>query len=647
LKFVVEFNFLLKKDIVIEIFKKNATNGREMNFEEFQLSLEKIAERLNEDKIRSNLNKIKIIRAMGNNNNDDINKKKSIKSQNNNNNQNNSSNNNINPLDENQNQNQENTHLLINSHQVDPINLNEKFLENKTELININEDQNNNNNNNNYNSNITDNNNEISSEKNQEEINSIKKIIIELKKKTKAELIADIFDYMEIYDQKNYQKKMKGFINPFSTEKATRIEEGLLKGILKFDSAASENVKKILMERKQQKIEKLEKIEKAEKAEKNEKLKSQENKNKILNLKNNLKNNSIEKNIRTKDKSPLKYADIQRKYNNIIKEKETKLTWDQVENLNYNHFITDRADDFKPNDLLDQDNDSDDENIFDTSADKSTNNYTLKTKESQVNYMYTDASNEFIMNPHSKPNSNLIYIQNGLNIPLPNNNFNNNYNNYNYNNNYNNNYNQQGIYTENNNVIKSNLILNLHTNQNVNNNNFRNNNNLKGHNRKINSIANNNLLNINSNNIIMNNNNNLNHNRYNSLDNSYSKRNYTEDNVNINIQRKIVSPKGDNNIINQKNKNNNNNNNNNSNNNSIINNKNANNSIINNNNNKNNGSKRNNSPRNNNNNSYANIYGNNNGKQLVNIEKTEKLAREADKIMANKSAKVNYKYFYI
>ena len=254
---------------------------------------------------------------------------------------------------------------------------------------------------------------------NEEEINAIKKNIFELKKKSKTDLIEDLYDFIEIFDQKNYQKKMKGFINPFSSEKINGRGEGQLKGIVKFDAATSENIKKIIKERKQQKIEKIEKI---------EKLKSQEGKKKII-----LKNK--DKNIFVKEKAKLKYADIQRKQNNITKEKETKLTWDQVENLNFNHFVTDRDDDFKPYELLDKENDSDDENIFDTSGEKTLNNYSSQTKATMQGSDLNTNSN--VLNVQA--NSNLINIQSGFN--LPNNNI------------------LYGSYTENNNAVKSNLNL--------------------------------------------------------------------------------------------------------------------------------------------------------------------------------------------
>ena len=59
---------------------------------------------------------------------------------------------------------------------------------------------------------------------------------------------------MEIDDQKKLQKKLKGYINPFNSNKMTRVEEGQIKGIIKFDPVTSENIKRILKDRKEQKI---------------------------------------------------------------------------------------------------------------------------------------------------------------------------------------------------------------------------------------------------------------------------------------------------------------------------------------------------------------------------------------------------------
>ena len=58
------------------------------------------------------------------------------------------------------------------------------------------------------------------------------------------------------------------------------------------------------------------------------------------------------------------YAEIKKKHVVYEKEKLYKFTWDQLENLDYNHFITNRDDDFRPEDILDIEYDSDDAEAF-------------------------------------------------------------------------------------------------------------------------------------------------------------------------------------------------------------------------------------------------------------------------------------------
>ncbi len=58
------------------------------------------------------------------------------------------------------------------------------------------------------------------------------------------------------------------------------------------------------------------------------------------------------------------YSDLKKKHDIYEKEKSQKLTWDQLENLNFNHFVTNREDDFKPEDILDIDYDLDEVKQF-------------------------------------------------------------------------------------------------------------------------------------------------------------------------------------------------------------------------------------------------------------------------------------------
>jgi hypothetical protein len=711
-KFANDFNFPLKKDAIIEIFKKNAVNGREMKFDGFIKSLEKIAFNLNDGKIKSNLQKIQRIRAIGKDkldtddkNQDYSNKKintqqsnsidnndKNIKSNinevelgknlavssiinikskkkldeenkenkenvtnsnyiNNTNSNNNEENNdfndnNNNDINENFSQlesgNNENNNLNFNKQMNTPLsdnnikdnNINNNFSKNLNFKNNLNDNNDKSNINTNidikkneYSSNITKSEGEFNN-KNEDEITAIRKNIFELKKKTLQELIIDLYEFMEVDDQKKLQKKLKGYINPFNSDKMTRIEDGDIKGIIKFDPVTSENIKKILKDRKEQKIKEQEEKEKLEK------LKKEEERKRI-----HLRNKSSEKNIFYKEKPVQKYAEIQKKHSNIMKEKETKLTWDQIENLNFNHFITNREDDFNPNDLFDGANDSDDENIFDVSniENKGYDNNTRKaSKKSSVSNLLN------------------IQIQSGVNMNMPQNNISNNNldtlsddQTPNQNKNQIKNQNNNNYYDKRNSSINNNLRNSNHqkNNSDIYSSNYSNSNNNKGYrsNNNINAYNNNNRYNNSNNN----------------FDNSRNDLSFQDDSsrpsINNNIDKspknnanskKIRNSSNSINNINVSNININNNNNNNQKgknlnlnlinmNSSTSNNKNPilNNPI----------QKSGNSPSNNN--SKINNNSIINKKLMGNIEKTEQLAREMERNRANKSAKVISKLF--
>lgn len=214
------------------------------------------------------------------------------------------------------------------------------------------------------------------------EIKKTQKEIFALKKKTAAQLLFELYDLIQIDDQKAYQAKMKGFVLPFSSDKVNiRLPENSPgRRIFKADPISQENLKRILKERKELKLIELEEKEKMEK------LNMFENKKKAKLVNEKIKNNiavNHDKLYATKDKIPNKYTEIKKKQENIIKEKDTKLTWDQLENLNFNHFITNREDDFNPNDLFEDIYDSDDENIFEDIQHSEKNSLVGKTKKSK------------------------------------------------------------------------------------------------------------------------------------------------------------------------------------------------------------------------------------------------------------------------
>lgn len=385
--------------------------------------------RINEEKIKSNLAKIKKLRAIlsgkdpseiekKEKQNFNLNKKTNNKAAelekeneanlveeevqiNENNQENKESNENQNDIENNNNPSATNNNYVLENNSSINLNLNaENQYSNDN---NINQEQ--------ENSDKISNNNNINNKDNDQnptelEIKKIQKQIFAFKKKTAFELLNDLYDLLQIDDPKAYQPKMKGFIIPFYSDKVNiRIPENSPgKKIFKSDPISQENLKRILKERKEQKLKELEEKEKLEKLN----IIENKKKSKIVNekIKSNITNNH-DKLYSTKDKIPNKYTEIKKKQENIIKEKETKLTWDQLENLNFNHFITNREDDFNPNDLFDDTYDSDDENIFDDiqHTDKNTISSKLKkTKDTASSYLNIQ-TNLNIMNNINNDNS--------------------------------------------------------------------------------------------------------------------------------------------------------------------------------------------------------------------------------------------------
>ena len=183
---------------------------------------------------------------------------------------------------------------------------------------------------------------------------------------------------------------MKGFNIAFHTnDKNFRIpNEILMKGVKKIDPRTAEEIKRILKERKEEKLK--EAIEK----ERLEKLKYYQQRKQISNVNKKIGEENDKANLNKEDN----YVTIKQKQKTYIKEKETKLTWDQLENLSYNHFISNREDDFNPTELIDEDEyDSDDDEftlnslntkINNNKSEKSvnTNNNSTKSQDKIFNY---------------------------------------------------------------------------------------------------------------------------------------------------------------------------------------------------------------------------------------------------------------------
>jgi len=149
---------------------------------------------------------------------------------------------------------------------------------------------------------------------------------------------------------------MKGYILAFNTrDKNYRIPNDILmKNANKLDPRTAEEIKRILKERKEEK----EKMNKEK--ERLEKLNYYEQKKKLAHINQKI-NQEKERTVIGKESN---YATIKRKHEIFEKEKEVKLTWDQLENMNSNFFNSNRVDDFNPQDLIEEEDYDSDDDLF-------------------------------------------------------------------------------------------------------------------------------------------------------------------------------------------------------------------------------------------------------------------------------------------
>lgn len=346
MKFCIEFKVPVKKETLMEVFRKNATNTKEMNFSEFVACLSVVAEKVNEERIKLLLNKIKKLKNIG---------KKPLKQDNK------QLKSGINKV-KNDKQN-----LLDNNNRSDgedPNTQDEDLTKVNKEDINDNdEDRAGNEEDDHEVENAQRGNIKHSSDTKGgiqnihilEEIQQYKTTISELKMKSVKYLIEEFLLFLQIDNEKVYRTKMKGYVLPFhSDNKNYRIPvEIMIRKIKKIDPRTAEEIKRIIASRKDEKLKATEENERVER------LRYFEQKKKLRAM--NEKVNSEKRKFNTKDSN---YAEIAQKHDYYEKEKETKLTWDQLESLNFQHFITNRDDDFHPEKLLGDEYDSEDAELF-------------------------------------------------------------------------------------------------------------------------------------------------------------------------------------------------------------------------------------------------------------------------------------------
>ena len=208
-----------------------------------------------------------------------------------------------------------------------------------------------------------------------EEKIKIQSLISELKQKPFEQLREELLIYLEIDNEKDFKSKMKGFILPFHTSQKQGIEQKESNKKSKDPRTAAE-IRRIIQERKEEAIRK--EIEK----ERLLKLKYFEERKKLKKM-NDDKHKEYE---RQHVKESVTYLDIKQKEINYEREKSYKITWDQLEQLNPNYFVTNKEDDFNPQELLgDQANDSEDEQLNNMVNKRDFTKDTLNKKKTTLN----------------------------------------------------------------------------------------------------------------------------------------------------------------------------------------------------------------------------------------------------------------------
>lgn len=386
-RFCVEFKIMARKDVLVELFKKTASDTKLMVYEEFVQCLEKISMKVNEEKKNALLKRIHRLRqerktienkkskskskspkalqraSLLNSpevkemflnrvqqeekekkrlssipykklSKEDLEKYKEM---------------NRNSSEETPNEDEEREKPIKNNNKVNNIKIvsNSNLNKQRDEFEN-NDDKNN----------IIDvrlslvynNKKEIN-----QDIKRFKAIIDELNEKTNDQLLEDLYQYMEIDKPKVYRLKMKGFIPPFHiVNQEDRIPQDQMKKVKKVNKSTANEIRRILQTRKEEKLQEKEDVERTEK------LKNFEQKKKLKELNEKISSRRDE----FDQKKNINYVDIKKQHDIYEREKETKLTWEQLENLNYKHFMTNRDDDFNPKEYVDEEYDSDDAEAY-------------------------------------------------------------------------------------------------------------------------------------------------------------------------------------------------------------------------------------------------------------------------------------------
>jgi hypothetical protein len=414
MKFCIEFKILVKKEKLIEVFRKSASNTKQMTYEEFLIGLRNISAKVNEEKrqlLIKRLNRMKAeLKKLGidglepkevnkeENQQENLNQEKSFENE-------------ENKQDEMQNQTDRLQEQENREEEKIKTNENEEERNLSNNVSKISQNQQDKNQESKPKDKISKKASLVYSDSKEliEEISKFKMMINDLKNKTYQTLLEELYIYLEIDNEKLYRAKMKGYVLPFNThEKSYRIpNDVLMKNAKKVDPRTAEEIKRILKTRKE------EKIREEQERERLEKLKYFEQKKKISQANKNILNSQQTVTNNTEAKKEENYVKIKRKYETYTKEKESKLTWDQLESLSYNHFVSNKDDDFNPNDLIDEnDFDSDDDELLQNlktgNSHRNPNQSTIKLSQNSPskNQQYSQEkvynyANAALMNKHN------------------------------------------------------------------------------------------------------------------------------------------------------------------------------------------------------------------------------------------------------
>ncbi len=286
-KFCIEFKLTIKMNKIVELFKKNTSDSKKMNFNEFVNILEKLSIEINNEKKKILENRIKLLNLK------------------------------INEIEENE-KNKLNKLNIINNN-------NEKKEEQKNILpkIQTNKKQNNNNN---------KNNNKIILYNNKEELsNEISQLLLDLEKlknKNFTVLLEELYDFLEIDSPQKYRNKMKGFLLPFSTHDKFSREQPINynnNNRNRLNSQNNKKIREILINKYNEKINAKKLKEKREKEILFEK--------KIINFQE--KNRLLSEHLKGKKN----YINIMKEKEEIKKKKKNVFTWDDIEKLNSDNIL--------------------------------------------------------------------------------------------------------------------------------------------------------------------------------------------------------------------------------------------------------------------------------------------------------------------